>query len=298
MVSFFTTVLGIFIRLIHLSITFIPFLLFIIGLHTRDLIYSIANLFFPSRRVGSVVPPGHPGHRGVWPQYIAPTPGIESRSPCPGLNSLANHDILPRDGRHITYKQMSHAIQHAYNLAPSLADQLTASAVQLDQGRGWIDLHDLNALNVIQHDASFTRPDIAFCADQSFPDPDLVDRFLAHASNGTSLSLDDIAYFSGLRRAECKRTNGQYSLTWSFLHEFFGSGNGALMYSIFGGDVKNLRVWLAEGRFLDGWEPKTREALGHTIAQAQITSLAIEFNINEKQKLRPGDTAYLKPNGA
>jgi hypothetical protein len=43
---------------------------------------------------------------------------------------------------------MSYAIRHAYNLAPSLADQLTASAVQLDQGRGWIDLHDLNALNV------------------------------------------------------------------------------------------------------------------------------------------------------
>jgi hypothetical protein len=77
-----------------------------------------------------------------------------------------------------------------------------------------------------------------------------------------------------------------------------GSGNGALMSSIFGGDVKDLRVWLAEGRFSDGWEPKNREALGHTIAQAQITSLAIEFNIDEKQKLRTGDTTYPKPNGA
>jgi hypothetical protein len=44
--------------------------------------------------------------------------------------------ILPRHGKHITYKQMSHAIQHAYNLAPTLADQLTSSAAQLDQGRG------------------------------------------------------------------------------------------------------------------------------------------------------------------
>ncbi|KAL5584245.1 hypothetical protein FOVSG1_013634 [Fusarium oxysporum f. sp. vasinfectum] len=259
MVSLITTVLGIFVRLANLSITFISFLFFIISLHTRDLIYSTANLFRPSRRVGRVVPLGHAGHRGVWPQYIAPTSGIESRSPCPGLNSLANHDILPRDGRHITYKQMSYAIRHAYNLAPSLADQLTASAVQLDQGRGWIDLHDLNALNVssaiwmqyeyttsrqirmyadqslisqvIQHDASFTRPDIAFCADQSFPHTNLVDRLLAHASNGSSLSLDDIAYFSGLRRAECKHTNGQYSLTWSFLHEFFGGTTITLQFA-------------------------------------------------------------------
>ena len=78
------------------------------------------------------------------------------------------------------------------------------------------------SMQVIQHDASFTRPDIAFCPDQSYPHPDLVDRYLAHASKGECLSLDDIAHFSGLRRGECKRTNGQYSLTWSFLHEFFG----------------------------------------------------------------------------
>jgi hypothetical protein len=37
------------------------------------------------------------------------------------------------------------------------------------------------------------------------------------------------------------------------------------MYTIFGGDVKDLRVWLGEERFPDGWEPKNREALGHTV---------------------------------
>jgi hypothetical protein len=288
MVNFFTTLWGTFKSIIGLLVGLAPFLTFVVWLHTRDLFYSIINLFLPSRRVGRVVSPGRPGYRGVWPKFIEPTIGNESRSPCPGLNCLANHGILPRDGRHVTYKQMSDAIQHAYNLSPTLAEQLTSSAVALDQGRGWIDLHDLNALNVIQHDASFTRPDIAFCADQSYPHTDLVERFLAQASNGECLSLDDISYHSGLRRAECKSTNGQYSLTYSFLHKFFGksslvilslciialsdtfsslgSGNGALMYSIFGGNVKNLRTWLAEGRFPDGWEPSNREALGHSIA--------------------------------
>jgi hypothetical protein len=37
------------------------------------------------------------------------------------------------------------------------------------------------------------------------------------------------------------------------------------MYSIFGGDVTDLRVWLAEERFPDQWEPKNREARGYTI---------------------------------
>jgi hypothetical protein len=74
-------------------------------------------------------------------------------------------------------------------------------------------------------------------------------------------------------------------MTWSFLHKFFGmfllssqsyaallirasttgSGNCALMYSIFGGDVRDLRIWLIEERFPDHWEPKNREAFGHTI---------------------------------
>lgn len=48
-------------------------------------------------------------------------------------------------------------------------------------------------------------------------------------------------------------------------HVVLGSGKGALMYSIFGGDVIALRAWLDEERFLDGWEPRNREALGHTI---------------------------------
>ncbi|KAJ5528274.1 hypothetical protein N7513_012433 [Penicillium frequentans] len=296
MVNFFTTLAGILTGLIYSIVTLLALALFAIWLQTRDLFFLLANLFSPSRRAGSVVPLGSPGHGGKWPKYIPPINGIDSRSPCPALNALANHEILPHDGQQLTYKQISRAVQHAYNLAPTLADQLTSSARLLDQGRGHINLHDLNALNVVQHDASFTRPDIAFCPDQSFPHPSMVDMLLDHAKNGKSLAVNDIAYYSGLRRAKSKRSNGQYSLTWSFLHKFFGSGNSALMYSIFGGDVRDLRIWLSEERFPDGWEPKNREAHGHTIAQAQATSLTIEFNINEKQKLHPKDVAYLESN--
>ena len=51
-----------------------------------------------------------------------------------------------------------------------------------------------------------------------------------------------------------------------------GSGNGALMYSIFGGNVNDLRCWLTEERFPDGWEPMNREALGHTIMVGSLQS--------------------------
>jgi hypothetical protein len=50
-----------------------------------------------------------------------------------------------------------------------------------------------------------------------------------------------------------------------------GSGNAALMYSVFGGAVKDLRVWLGEERIPDGWEPKNREYAGHSIAVSHLT---------------------------
>ncbi|KAG8944778.1 hypothetical protein FRC04_001516 [Tulasnella sp. 424] len=298
-VNVFTTIFGIFSRSFKLGLGLIPLLGFVIQLHARDTVYSVLAAIWPRKSKGKVIAQNQPGFNRMWPEYIAPGPS-DSRSPCPGLNALANHGILPRDGKRLTYKQMSHAIQWAYNLSPALGDQLTASAYLLDQGRGWINLHDLNTLNIVQHDASFTRPDIAFCPDQSYPHAELVDRLLSASSDGVKLTVEDFAYYSGLRRAECKASNGQYSMTYSFIHKFFGSGNAALLYSIFGGDVADLRVYLSEERFPDGWEPKNRERFGHTILQAQKTSLDIEFNINENQTLRPGD-AFLdqrKPNYA
>jgi len=48
-------------------------------------------------------------------QYIAPTP-TDCRSPCPALNTLANHGLLPRNGQHINYDMLKHALIDIYNL--------------------------------------------------------------------------------------------------------------------------------------------------------------------------------------
>jgi len=52
-----------------------------------------------------------------------------------------------------------------------------------------------------------------------------------------------------------------------------GSGGSELIYSIFGGEVEDLRTFLKEERFPDGWEPKVRDAYGHTIAVRSILTL-------------------------
>jgi hypothetical protein len=50
----------------------------------------------------------------AFPQFIPPSqiPGAV-RSPCPGLNSLANHGFLPRDGKNISLPVLFAACQGA-----------------------------------------------------------------------------------------------------------------------------------------------------------------------------------------
>lgn len=55
-----------------------------------DILLDLGNLLLPKRRPSLVVPAGHPGFEGNWPEYVAVMEG-DSRGACPGLNAMANH---------------------------------------------------------------------------------------------------------------------------------------------------------------------------------------------------------------
>jgi Peroxidase, family 2 len=78
--------------------------------------------------------------------------------------------LIPRSGKHIPLSLIALAIRRHYDLCPTFAFQLTSSAAYISQqsgGRDWMDLDDLSAPNMIEHDASLTRkPDNA---DQKAP---------------------------------------------------------------------------------------------------------------------------------
>lgn len=61
-----------------------------LGVVVWDLGLTLFNLLAPLRPANRVVPEGHPGAGGRWPEYIAPKEG-DSRSACPALNAMANH---------------------------------------------------------------------------------------------------------------------------------------------------------------------------------------------------------------
>jgi hypothetical protein len=40
-----------------------------------DIGLTIVNLVTPKKKIGHVIPEGKPGHKGIWPEYIAPKEG-------------------------------------------------------------------------------------------------------------------------------------------------------------------------------------------------------------------------------
>jgi len=136
-----------------------------------DFVLEVINVLTPNWRRGHVTPRGTPGARGKWPQYVAPMEG-DSRSSCPALNAMANHGILPHDGKNIRFDELPGKIDAAFNVAPTVSffvTNLAAKLLQRDYKGGTFDLVDLDLHNGIEHDASLTREDTGLVPDQSKP---------------------------------------------------------------------------------------------------------------------------------
>jgi Peroxidase, family 2 len=68
--------------------------------------------------------------------------------------------IISRDGRNISFREVSRKARTTYNFSPTLALFMTRGLSQfLDRSylSGRFDLSDADAHNCIEHDASFTR---------------------------------------------------------------------------------------------------------------------------------------------
>ena len=91
----------------------------------------------------------------------------DSRSPCPALNTAANHGYLPRHGRGLSMWDIIVAIRACYNVSWVLAILFTVGSFVILRwggvGRGWlwprIDLEELGVHGVLEHNASLTHTD-------------------------------------------------------------------------------------------------------------------------------------------
>jgi len=271
---------------------------FLIGFFAWDLGLTLINLVTPKKKIGHVIPEGKPGHKGIWPEYIKPKEG-DSRCCCPGLNTLANHGLLPRDGKNIQFKIIPGVIHDVFNFAPSFCyfvPWYAAQFLQRDYNKDTMNLNDIDVHNCIEHDASILRHDTKFQTDQSKPALDLIHSFLASATgdDGKTVTLADSSKFMELRRAHSKAHNPQY--TQNVDQKMFASGNASILFSFFGGNVDDLRIFLNEERLPEGWEPKVRTKKGLTLFTFNTLVSRIEGNIDERRGAKAlKDVTYKVP---
>ncbi|KAI1653497.1 Cloroperoxidase [Daldinia decipiens] len=100
-------------------------------------------------------PEGHP--------WLAPGPN-DYRVPCPMLNTLSNHQFLPRDGRNITKDKVVSAMSSALNFNESLGALMFDMAIVAnpEPNATFFTLYQLNRHNVLEHDSSLSRSDTFF----------------------------------------------------------------------------------------------------------------------------------------
>lgn len=246
-----------------------------------DFVLFLINVLSPPRKLGSI---GHRDSQGLWPEFIAPGPK-DSRAPCPGLNAMANHGILPHDGKNITMAELEKALQTTFNFSPSLT-KATAGSIAKTFGRNAIDLGDLSYHNIIEHDASFLRWDAAQEPNQGNPSlhGELINKLLRDATGPRSaehpqgyITPNDLSISLTQRRKDCRKENPWYSL--SFAQKFFAASNATLVIEAFGGDVADARTIFLEERFPQGWETKMRQRMGFTQFEFFLRSAEIALRI-------------------
>lgn len=215
---------------------------------------------------------------------FVPPSATDSRSPCPALNALANHSILPHDGRGITAYQLIGAIRQHYAISLPLATFLSVVGTFICGRHFKIDLEDLALHNHIEHDASLTRAN-ARPDGQYAPvtvDKELLQNLLDASKNSDFLTFEDLV------RVRAARDQTLQSPLSKF-HGAISRGEIALTIQTLGNDEGRIskqfiQEWFGDERLPVGWsKPTTTTGLLSTTKIAnRVADLVKEVPLTKK----------------
>jgi Peroxidase, family 2 len=84
-------------------------------------------------------------------EWLRPSESAD-RSPCPGLNTLANHGYLNHNGRNISDNDIRGAFKEVYGIAEGASNRLISSIGSAKSATGTLDLNNLRKHNLIGTD--------------------------------------------------------------------------------------------------------------------------------------------------
>ncbi|KAI8607999.1 Chloroperoxidase, partial [Chytriomyces sp. MP71] len=154
-----------------------------------------------------------------------PAGPTDKRSPCPAINTLANHGYLPRDGLGVTAAMLQTVMPQVYGIDVAVIKTLTDSDFKLETDNTsllvntgvlnateynatpqYLNLDDLKKHNRNEHDASLSRLDSYFNASQDL-DMARFQRLYTASSDGQVLNKYDVCKHRVQLVKDCRASN-------------------------------------------------------------------------------------------
>ncbi|CAG8960595.1 hypothetical protein HYFRA_00013419 [Hymenoscyphus fraxineus] len=138
----------------------------------------------------------------------------DKRSPCPMVNSLANHGFLPRDGREITLQALKDGFKQGANLAESATEVVGGKALSTST-TGNPETFNLDDLKkhpgFLEHDASLSRQD-TFFGDNAIFNSSIWDHTLGFFPDPV-ISVQQAAAAIADRQVKARAENPEFNMT-------------------------------------------------------------------------------------
>ncbi|KAF4847279.1 putative sterigmatocystin biosynthesis peroxidase stcC [Colletotrichum siamense] len=173
------------------------------------------------------------------PQFPFKVPALDAnRSPCPVLNALANHGYLPRDGMNINMEQLKFAFTKALNIDEKVTVKLAEPTFPISTtgNSSTVNLKDMEKHNVIEHDGSLSREDVAVTGNANKFDARVWNGVKAHFTRET-IDTKTMAIARKDRVAVAMKTNPTFNMTEAQLKLSFAES--AFILGVLAGDFQN-----------------------------------------------------------
>ncbi|KAI0602779.1 Chloroperoxidase [Biscogniauxia sp. FL1348] len=227
----------------------------------------------------------------------SPAGATDSRSPCPLLNTLANHGYLPHDGRNISIADIASAIFASTNWSPDFGTIPGQGAFGGIGNPPTIDLEQLDDPAATEHPASLTRDDASPQSNSLTLDPARLQALLDDSPRSAYITTASLARSRNRVEEITRRAAANGTLTDAQRSIALGEASlllllmldgavpdsataaaGEVDYGALRADKERVRTWLREERFPVelGWAPSARQVqladvapLSDAIAKAQ-----------------------------
>jgi hypothetical protein len=161
------------------------------------------------------------------------------RSPCPCINALANHGILPHDGKNITKEMAIKAMVSAINFNPTLASIFAMGGVAAnpDHSAHSFNLDHVDKHNWIEHDVSLSRDDFAFGSNAKFC-KEKFEKFLAiyGKKEATDYATASQARYLRVQESKAAHEKAGKEFTYGIKEVIMSYGETALYLNLLGHD--------------------------------------------------------------